>query len=419
MPPKMNVMKQGVTPATLGTIRPGMQVAPISPGEADALNEVARQQGIDRAEALRRIAEKLPNPQAKQTVTAQSLDMIGKARELNLTSADPNDPLNQMMRYGFYKDLKKDMKHGDEERMNIREMMEMAILNKMLPSQDNGAQSGTAQQFQQIIIDLKSENEKQRQYYDQKLKDQEDKIRDMMFEKKFLTMQEQQEASTAELRQQLSDISQRLELYRDIPPNVTPEQKNDVISNLEDLGGQLERIRKAVAPFGILPSQSQPSSGAPSVPGTDQYKKPDGTVDYFRYSVDKLENTVTKITDAWQKKTPERKQLTDTPPPEGSQQTRQMTPEEYADYLLSKPSRAPQELEWLTGFQQYLEKQQAKLRTVQPYKPQQDIQPVTEPEFTGESAGEQPIPGETGRKSVIDKLKEQEEEEIRRSQGLI
>ena len=466
MPPPKNIQRQpqDVTPATYAAIRPGTPVVPLNPQEEEVINQAARQQGVNTAETMRRVAENLPPVQPRQTVTDQSLDKLERARELGLTSDDKTDPLNQVMRYGFYKDLKKDMKRGDEDRMSTREMMEMAILQRMLPQSDNGTQGGTAQ-IQQMMNDLKAENErnrlyyenkdeKNRLYYENKLKEQDEKIRDMIFEKRIRTMEDTQAESVNNLSQQLADVSQRIELYRNIPPNPSPEEKKDAISHLEDIGGQIERIKKALAPFGIVQSSPlSPSSSALSVPGQDIYKKQDGSMDYFRYSVDKLESTIGKVTDAWQKKTPDRKHVAETPPPAETHQTqqqeatyRQLSPEEYADVLLSKANPTPEEQQWLNNYTAYLEKQRVKLQPktkVQPYIPQTvpERQAVSEPpgatcRICGNPeiyqdgfcepcwnnqnrTSEQPVDQPQPRRSVIDRLREQEEDELRRTRGLL
>lgn len=453
---KPTVIKQGgqsVTPATLSTIRPGTPVVQLSPQEEDVLNEVARTQGVDKAEAMRRIMERMPPaPQPKPTVTEQSLSKIEQARELSLTSDDPNDPLNQMMRYGFYKDLRKDFKKGDEERMSTREMMEMAILQRMLPSADNGNQSASAQQ---IINDMRAENEKQRQFYEQKLKEQDDKIRDMIFEKRIQTMEEKQVETINSMSQQLSDLGQRIELYQNIPPNPSPAETKDAITHLEDAGKDLDRIKGVLSKFGLIPaSQSPPipaTTSSLSTPGVDIYKKQDGTTDYFRFAIDKLESTVGKVTDAWQKKTPDMKQVAETPPPEETkliqqspQTERALTPEEYADALMSKPRHTLEEQQWLARYSAYLRKLQSKVqpRTRVLYKPQdRRVEQPAGPAEPADSVYEQPVEqpanqadpvdGQTEpvyeqpeeqpqrRKSALDKLREQEEEIIKNTQGIL
>lgn len=443
---------QDVNPATYAMIRPGTPVVPLNPQEEDVINQAARQQGVNRAEALKSIAEKLPPVPQKQTVTEQSLDRLERARELGLTSDDQTDPLNQVMRYGFYKDLKKDMKRGDDDRMSTREMMEMAILQRMIPPSDNGTQSGSMQ-FQQMMSEMKAENEKNRLYYENKLKEQDEKIKDMIFEKRFQTMEDTQAETVNTLSQQLADVSQRMELYRNIPTNPSPEEKKDAISHLEDIGGQIERIKKALTPFGIV-SQGSPSSLVPAVPGQDNYKKQDGSMDYFRYTVDKLESTIGKVSEAWQKKTPDRKHVAETPPPAETRQTqqqeatyRQLSPEEYADVLLNKPNPTPEEQQWLNNYTAYLEKQRVKLQPktkVQQYVPQAaperqavSEQPVAtgcricgnpeiyqdgfcEPCWNNQNIPpDQPVDQPQPRKSVIDRLREQEDEEMRRTGGIL
>lgn len=456
MPPKsIQRQPQDVTPATLSAIRPGTPVVPLNPQEEAALSEVARKQGVNTAEALRRVAESLPTEPQKQTVTEQSLDKLERARELGLTSDDKTDPLNQVMRYGFYKDLKKDMKRGDEERMSTREMMEMNMVNMQLliMQKSMGDNQGGGATQHQILNDMRAENEKQRQYYEQKLKEQDEKIRDMLFEKRIRTMEDNQAETVNNLSQQLADISQRMELYRNIPTNPSPEEKKDAISHLEDFGKELGRVRKALEPFGIIPSTQSPASSVPGVPGQDAYKKQDGSMDYFRYTVDKLESTIGKVTDAWQKKTPDRKQVAETPPPAETHQThqteatyRQLSPEEYADVLLSKANPTQEEQQWLNNYTAYLEKQRVKLQPktkVQQYTRQTapERQAAGEPQlatgcricgspeiyhdgfceqcWNNQNITPEPAVDQQPKKSVIDRLREQEDEELRRSGGLL
>lgn len=421
---------QEVNTATMSAIRPGAPVVQLSPQEDAALSEIARNQGVNNAEAMRRIVEHLPpsGPQ-KQTVTDQTMNLLGKARELNLTNDDKGDPINQVMRYGFYKDLKKDMKRGDDDRMSMREMMEMVILQRMLPP-DN-AQGGNALN-QQIINDLKAENEKNRQFYEEKFKEQAEQIRNMVFEKRIQTMEDTHAESVTSLSNQLADISSRMELYRNIPPNPSPEEKKDAISHLEDLGGQMERIKKALAPFGINPSPTSPL--LPGVPVQDPYKKQDGSMDYFRYTMDKLENTIGKVSEAWQKKTPDRKQVVETPAPAETRQTeatyRQLSPEEYADTLLNKPNPTQEEQQWLNNYTDYLEKQRAKLqpRTKVPQAGPQGCRNCGNPEIYQEGfcqscwtnqAGTPDQQAEQPKKGMLERLKEQEDLELKRTQGLM
>lgn len=442
-----NIQRQptDVTPATYASIRPGTPVVQLTPQEEDVINQAARNQGVNTAEAMRRVVDKFPQVPQKQTITDQSLDKLERARELGLTSDDKTDPVNQVMRYGFYKDLKKDMKHGDEDKMSTREMMEMAILQRMLPQSDNGAQNG-ATQFQQMMSEMKAENEKHRQFFEQRLKEQDERIKDMILEKRFRTMEDTQTETVNTLSQQLADVSQRMELYRNIPTNPSPEEKKDAISHLEDIGSQIERIKKALTPFGITSSSPlAPSSSALSVPGADNYKKPDGSVDYFRYSIDKLENAIGKVTDAWQKKTPDRKQVAETPPPAQTQQQeatyRQLSPEEYADVLLNKTNPTQEEQQWLNNYTAYLEKQRVKLQPKTKYvqQPTQERQAASEvtgcricgnPEIYQDGfcepcwnnqnrTPEQPVDQPQPRKSVIDRLREQEAEEMRRTGGIL
>ena len=148
------------------------------------------------------------------------------------------------------------------------------------------------------------------------------------------------------------------------------------------------------------------------------------------------------------KKTPDRKHVAETPPPAETHQThqteatfRQLSPEEYADVLLDKANPTPEEQQWLNNYTAYLEKQRVKLQPktkVQQYVPQAapERQAASEPQGcyncgnpeiyqdgfcepcwnNQNGPSEQP---EQPRKGVIERLREQEDEELRRTRGLL
>ena len=150
------------------------------------------------------------------------------------------------------------------------------------------------------------------------------------------------------------------------------------------------------------------------------------------------------------KKTPDRKQVADTPPPETRQTQqpeatyRQLSPEEYADVLLNKPNPTPEEQQWLNNYNAYLEKQRVKLQPktkVQQYVPQAapERQAASEPQGCRNCGNpeiyqdgfcepcwnnqnrtpEQPVDQSQPRKGVIERLREQEDEELRRTGGIL
>ena len=164
----------------------------------------------------------------------------------------------------------------------------------------------------------------------------------------------------------------------------------------------------------------------------------------------RLEIKKAKGTKQGKKKTPDRKQVAETPPPEThkiQQQEatyRQLSPEEYADVLLNKPNPTHEEQQWLNNYTAYLEKQRVKLQPrtkVQPYIPQPTPERQAASEVTGcrncgnpeiyqdgfcepcwnnqNRTSEQPVDQPQPRKSVIDRLREQEDEEMRRTGGIL
>lgn len=376
----------------------------------------------------KKIVESLPPVRDKPpAASTENMEKIQKARELGLAGASMDDPLNQMMRFGFFKDLRKDFKKGDEERMSMRDMIEYAFAMRVLGPQDNQAGGSSA------VQEMRSEFEKQRQFYEGKLKEQEEKIRDMVFEKKIQTLEERQVDTMSNLSKQLEDLSQRVELIRSIPANATLEQKKDAIAQLEEAGSQLERLKNTMAKFGLFPATpGGAQTGAPSAQ-MEVWRNPDGSTNKVMYLVDRITGAIEKGFDAWQKKTPEPGKFIETPPPEKPR--RPPTPEEYAEYLLSKPARSPQEQQWLTDYRDVLIKQQAKPETkVQEYKPPeperrepQRCRVCGRPEiYQGDLCEQcwaaaqpaQPEP-EQPKKGMIERLKEEEEEEVRRTQGLV
>ncbi len=390
----------------------------------------------------KKIVESLPPVREKPpAASTENMERIQKARELGIAGSGMDDPLNQMMRFGFFKDLRKDFKKGDEDRMSMRDMIEYAFAMRLLPPQDNQAGGSSA------VQEMRTEFEKQRQFYEGKLKDQEEKIRDMVFEKKIQTLEERQTDTMANLSGQLEDLSQSVELIRSIPANVTPEQKKDAIEQLVDAGNQLESLKGTLAKFGLIPATPGAQTSAPSQQGKEVWRNPDGSTNKVMYLVDRITGAIEKGFDAWQKKTPDKGEFVETPAParqEPQYTERRMSEEEYAEFLLSKPGLTPEQQQWLTNYRNYLIRQQAPPQTrVQEYKPpeperREASQPAVQlarcrvcgrPEiYQGDlceqcwkdqnRAPAQPEP-EQPKKGIIDRLKEQEDDELRRTQGLV
>lgn len=383
------------------------------------------------------IIESLPPVRDKPpAASTENMEKIQKARELGLAGAGMDDPLNQMMRFGFFKDLRKDFKKGDEERMSMREMLEYSMIMRMLP-QDNQTGGSSA------VQEMRAEFEKQRQFYEDKLKEQEEKIRDMVFEKKIQTLEEKQVDTMSNLSKQLEDLNQRVELIR-IPASATSEQKKDAIAQLEEAGSQLERIKNTLAKFGLIPATPGAQTSAPSEQGKEVWRNPDGSTNKVMYMVDRITGAIEKGFDAWQKKTPDKGEFVETPAParqEPQYTERRMSEEDYAEFLLSKPSLTPEQQQWLTNYRNYLIRHAPPQTKVKEYKPEPErreatapaVQQVEQPvgcrlcgrpeiyqgDLCEQCWNDQNRVPEQPKKGIIDRLKEQEEEELRRTQGLL
>jgi hypothetical protein len=357
----------------------------------------------------------IPQQPQKRSLISDTLDKIQTARDMGIVDADPKDPVNQAMKLGLFKDLRKDMKKGDEDRMTTREIMEMNMVNfQMILLQksmgaDNNTNSASNQQTQQMqqmlqkydstISDLKAENEKSRMFYEQRLKEQEDKFKEIVLEKRMQDIEEGQKQTLNTLSQQIADIDNQIKIYQNIPQIPTEDQKKDAIDHLEQLGGTLDRIKKALTPFGIIP---QPGAGSgqgtglmatAAIPGSaiSQYKNPDGSMNMTLYGIDKASEGAGRLFDAWSKKTPEPRQVQETqlltggengsgaagigreqPPP----QQKQMTYQEFYVYLLNKGALTPEEQQWKTSYEDYITKAQHERLSIKQQAPQQPPSPA-------------------------------------------
>ncbi len=412
---------QDITPGTLSGIRPGQNVVPLTSEEDARLNALSQQQGISKTEVMRRLAESMPNiPQQpqKRSLVSDTLDKIQTARDMGIVDVDPKDPVNQAMKLGLFKDLRKDMKKGDEDRMTTREIMEMNMVNfQMILLQksmgaDNNTNSAANQQTQQMqqmlqkydstISDLKTENEKSRQFYEQRLKEQEDKFKEIVLEKRMQDIEEGQKQTLQTLSQQIADIDNQIKIYQNIPQRPTEDQKKDAIEHLEQMGGSLERIKKALTPFGIIPQlgSGQGTGLTAAIPGSaiSQYKNPDGSMNMTLYGIDKATEVAGRLFDAWSKKTPEPRQVQETQAQlftggengsgggvagRGMEQPapqKQMTYQEFYVYLLNKGSLTQEEQQWKKSYEDYITKAQQERLSTKQQAPVQVQQPASSPQ---------------------------------------
>lgn len=340
---------------------PPTAIIELSPEDEMMVSEYAQTHDVNRATALRKlltfakIGEDRPT---KPTLLTRSMQVIDDAKSIGLAGQDPNDALNIMGRSVAIKTLGKELLEdkgggGKATIEDIKELMYLRILERMA-----GGGGGDDSLVQKIT----DQNREQREFYEKKLSDLEGRIKDMAMEKKIQNLEGAQQEAIAGMSRQLEDIGQRVEMYRNIPANPTKEEKQDAVSHLESIAGEVERVKNAFSKLGFIPQGT--GAGAAQGEGSDKYRKSDGSTDYVLFVGDKIENTIQALSGAWQKKTPERKSIEDTPAPAPSaggrdddltvQFTHRMSPEEYYTFLKSKPSLTPNEQEFTAQFESYV-----------------------------------------------------------------
>jgi hypothetical protein len=260
------------------------------------------------------------------------------------------------------------------------------------------------QKYDSTISDLKAENEKSRQFYEQKLKEQEDKFKEIVLEKRMKDIEESQERTLQTLSQQIAEIDNQIKTYQNIPQSPTADQKKDAIDHLEQMGGTLDRIKKALTPFGIIPqSAGQGMTAAGSV--ITQYKNPDGSMNMTLYGIDKATEVAGRLLEAWSKKAPEPKTVQETQLQAGggngaAPPQKQMSYKEFYIYLLNKESLTPEEQQWKMSYEDYITKNQQERSgykqqpQTQPPQAQPQAQPPQQQPQTSEASytdAEQPI----------------------------
>lgn len=288
---------------------------------------------------------------------------------------------------------------------DVKEILMLKFLMKM------AGEDGDSPQGQNIIAEMRAENEKQRLFYEKKIEDMESKLRDMVLERRFQDVEDRQLSLSESLETRLADISAKIENYREVAVSGSNTEKLDAITHIEQLAAERERVNKAMEKL----NQSQVMLNAPAAPGApDIYKKPDGSTDYARYAGDKLESSIKMITDALSKRTPDKKEVVETPAPEPRVISMDEA-EHFYQQLLQKPSMTPVETDWIN---RYLPVRAQYFPAAQPRET-----PVADD--TVSSAVPDPVEVEDPveeveqkRESVLDRLREAENEEIRRAADL-
>lgn len=395
---------QEVPPGAVSGLNPqGGGLYQFTPEDEAIVNSYAKQRGISQSQAVRALLQHrqgTTQAQASQpSVLERTLDTIGQAQALGVASTDPNDVINSMGKGLVIKNLAKGLNDGDGNNKktssfdDIKEMMYLKIMGNMAGVNDNNQGSSSD------VKEMKSENDKLRQELkDSEAKRQQEqkdaearrqadmeklegKMRDMLFEKKIEKLEEKAAAAQTSVTQELKNLSDKFELYGRIPQTASAPEKKDAVSELEEIGGKLERIKKALAPIfpqalaPVAPGLSTPASPPPSL------KNADGSTDYLA-AVERIGGIVVKGIEALGKKPPAGAEAAAQPAQPATQQAyteRRMGLDEYADYLLSLKERNPEQQQWLINYQAHLEREQAKMRVTEKPVQQSTELPAVQP----------------------------------------
>lgn len=415
----------------------------LAPEDEAIVTSYAQQKGLTKADAVRTLLQhrqgKIEDRSAQPTVMEKTLGAIGEAQTLGVASNDPNDVINAMGRGVVIKSLAKGL-NGDDgsnsKKTNsfdeIKDMMYLRIMANLAGVNDNKNDGNST-----IVQDMKSENEKLRQDLKdaeaKRVQEQKDaetrrqadmeklegKMRDMLFEKKIEKLEEKAAVAQTSVIQEIKNLSEKVDLYRSIPTGAAPERK-DAVSELEEIGGKLDRIKKALAP--MFPQALAPTAPGLTVPASlpPALKNPDGSTDYLA-AAERIGAIVVRGIEAATKKPPVAAEVAVQPAQPPAQQTyteRRMGLDEYADYVLSLKERTPEQQQWLINYQAHLEREQAKLRpmqstelpAVQPYKPPAEPAAEIHPEIVAEQPAPEPEQQEQQPEAgLIDELPAQDE----------
>jgi len=418
--------KQELPPGAVSALNPQSGgLYQLTPEDEAIVNGYAKQRGLTQSEAVRALLQHRrgnAQDQASQpSPLERTMGVIEQAQALGVASSDPNDVINSMGKGLVIKNLAKGLNEGDGNNKkpssfeDLKDMMYLKIMGNLAGANDNNSQGSSS-----IVQEMKSENDKLRQELKesetkraQELKDAEAKraqeqkeaesrrqadmekleakMRDMLFEKKIEKLEEKAAAAQTSVIQELKSLGERVELYRSIPQTVPAPERKDAVSELEEIGGKLDRIKKALAPMfpqalvPVAPGLSVPASPPPAL------KNPDGSTDYLA-AAERIGAIVVRGIEAVTKKPPGTvvAETAAQPAQQATQQAyteRRMNLDEYADYLLSLKERNPEQQQWLINYQAHLEKEQAKMRvSVEPAAEQ----PVQQAVKTYQPPAEQP-----------------------------
>ncbi|MDP3353585.1 MAG: hypothetical protein Q8S44_07585 [Flavobacteriaceae bacterium] len=413
--------KQELPPGAVSALNPQAGgLYQLTPEDEVIVNSYAKQRGITQIEAVRALLQhkrsNVDGQASQASAMERTMGVIEQAQALGVASNDPNDVINSMGKGLVIKNLAKGLNDGDSNNKkassfeDLKDMMYLKIMGNLAGANDNTNNNNNNQGSSSIVQEMKSENDKLRQdlkdaeakrMQEQKdaeakrMQEQKDaearrqadmekleaKMRDMLFEKKIEKLEEKAAAAQTSVIQELKSLGERVDMYGRIPQTVAPERK-DAVSELEDIGGKLDRIKKALAP--IFPQVAAPAAPSLSVPASlpPSLRNPDGSTDYLA-AAERIGAIVVRGIEAANKKPPGNvaAEVAAQPASSPAQQTyteRKMGLDEYADYLLSLKVHNQEQKQWLINYQAHLEKEQAKMRVLVGTSAEQSVQQSTE-----------------------------------------
>ncbi len=290
----------------------------------------------------------------------------------------------------------------DTNKLSFNDMKEILFMKFLMKAAGDDNNSGGSSQWQQLLQEMREENQKLRQ-----------EMREIMLEKRFQSLEDKQTDIVNNLSAQLEGLQNSIVDLKSIP-NPTPEQKT-ALGELSAAASELNKVKASLIQLGLV----QAAPGTVVTQSPDAYKNADGSTDYVRFVADKLESSVRAIAEISAKNKPDKMEVRETPAPEPRVISMDEA-EHFYQQLLQKPSMTPVETDWLN---RYLLVRAQYFPAAQPREtPAADdtvSSVVSDPvEVPVEAKVEESVEIEQKRESVLDRLREAENEEIRRAADL-
>lgn len=246
-----------------------------------------------------------------------------------------------------------------KQKISFEDIKEIMMLNFLARMTNQGDSPQDNSQVEKLI----AENEKLRQDFRAELEKNRQEMKDLVLEKRLQIMDEKQADVVNTLSTQLEGLQQGITQLKSVP-NPSPEQKN-ALSVLSEAVSDINKIKGSLINLGIV--SSAPGTPAPTAMDVPEaFKNPDGSVNTIPYIIGRLADVAKPAVEAHFKTPPEKGKFVETPAPaqQDPQYTeRRMSEEEYAEFLLSRPSLTPEQQQWLTNYRNYLTRQHAPPQT--------------------------------------------------------